>query len=63
MSMGESASASMTQLVTSLGSGIDSISGQMMTAIGSIVPKALPVMGALMVVSIAIGLFRSVAHK
>lgn len=63
MSMGEAASASMTQLVTSLGTGIESIGGQMMTAIGSIVPKALPVMGALMVISISIGLFRSIAHK
>ena len=51
----------METLVTSLTSGFTSIVSDMMGAIGSIVPVALPVVGAIAVVGIGIRLFRSMA--
>lgn len=51
----------MEALTTALTTGFTSIVGDMMTAIGSIVPVALPVVGAIAVVSIGIRIFRRMA--
>lgn len=51
----------MEALVTSLTTGFTSVATQMMSAIGSIVPVALPVLGGVMVVGIGIKIFRKLA--
>ena len=51
----------MTELVASLTTGFSTMSSDAISAIGSVVPYALPVMGAVVVISIAIKIFRKVA--
>lgn len=51
----------MEALVTSLTTGFTSTANSMMSAVGSIVPVALPVLGGLLVVGIAIKVFRKMA--
>ena len=51
----------MDALVTSLTSGFTTVANNMMSAIGSIVPVALPVLGGVMVVGIGIKIFRKLA--
>ena len=53
----------MEALTTALISGLTSLASDMMGAIGSIVPIALPVMGGISVVCIGIGVFKKVSHK
>lgn len=48
----------MEGLVTSLTSGFSTIATDMLSAIGSIVPVALPVLGGVAVVGIGIKLFK-----
>lgn len=53
----------MEALTTALVSGFTDIASDMLGAIGSIVPAALPVMGGVAVVGIGVGIFKKVAHK
>lgn len=53
----------MDTLVESLVAGLTSTVTSMMSAVGDIVPIALPVMGGIAVVGIGIGIFKKIAHK
>lgn len=53
----------MEALTTALTGGLTSLASDMMGAIGSIVPIALPIMGGIAVVGIGIGIFKKIAHK
>lgn len=46
-----------------LTTGISAIAGDAMSAIGSVVPAALPIMGAVVVVGIGIKVFKKVAGR
>lgn len=51
----------MEGITTSLVTAITTFSGEAMSTIGSIVPVALPIMGAIVVVGIGIKVFRKFA--
>lgn len=51
----------MESVVTSMTTAITTFAGEAMTAIGSIVPVSLPIMGAIVVVGIGIKVFRKFA--
>lgn len=53
----------MDAVVTGLTTGISNSATSMMSAIGDIVPVALPVMGAIAVVGVAIKVFRKVTGR
>ena len=53
--------STMSGITTALVSGFTTMSSDAVSAIGSVVPYALPVMGAVVVISIAIKIFRKVA--
>ena len=53
----------MEALTTSLVSGLTTTATDMLGAVGSIVPVALPVMGGIAVVGIGIKLFKKVTGK
>ena len=50
-------------VTTALTSGITTIAGDAMSAIASVVPVALPIMGAVVVVGIGIKVFKKVTGK
>lgn len=51
----------MEAVVTSMTTAITAFAGEAMKAIGAIVPVALPIMGAIVVVGIGIKVFRKFA--
>lgn len=51
----------MEALTTALTTGLTSTANQMMTALGSIVPAALPVMGGIAVVYLGIKVFGKIS--
>lgn len=53
-----STGAAMSTLVTSLTSGFTTVANDSIDAIGSIVPTALPILGAIIVIGIAVKVFR-----
>lgn len=53
----------MEAVTSALTSGISSIATDAMTAVGSVIPVALPIMGAVVVVGIGIKVFKKVAGK
>lgn len=53
----------MEAVTTALANGIGGMATEVMEAVGSIVPKALPIVGAVMVVTIGIKVFKKVASK
>ncbi len=59
MLLGEA--TSLTTVTTALTSGLSSIADSAMTAIGAVVPYALPIAGAVTVVTIGIRIFRRIA--
>lgn len=52
--------SSLSTVTTALTNGIKSIATDAMSAIGSIIPVALPIMGAIAVVGIGISVFKKV---
>lgn len=50
-------------VTTALTSGITTIAGDAMSAIASVVPVALPIMGAVVVVGIGIKVFKKVSGR
>lgn len=59
----EANAGSLSAVTTALKEGITSVAGDALSAIGSIVPVALPIMGAMAVVGIGIRIFKKVAGK
>lgn len=53
----------METVTTALTDGITSIATDATSAIGNVIPVALPVMGIMVVVSLAIKVFKKVAGK
>lgn len=53
----------MDSVVTGLTTGISDIATQAMSAIGAVLPVALPILGAVVVVGIGIKLFKKVAGR
>lgn len=53
----------MEAVTTALTSGITTIAGEAMTAVGSVIPVALPIVGAIVVVSIGLRVFKKVTGK
>lgn len=53
----------MTDLITSITTGFGTVAGDMLNAIGSIVPAVLPVLGAVMVVGVGIKIAKKVAGR
>ena len=53
----------MENLTTALVSGFTTVASDMMTAIGSIVPVALPLMAAVAVVGLGIKVFKKVTGR
>lgn len=53
----------MEEMITSLASGVADMASNAMGAIGTIAPKALPVMGAMLVVGIIIKVVKKVTGK
>lgn len=54
----ETATTAMDTIQSALTSGFTSMVGDVMTAIGNVLPVVLPIFGAMMVISIVIGLVR-----
>lgn len=52
--------ATMTTVITALTTGITSIAGDALNAIGSVLPVALPIAGAGIVVAIGLRVFKKV---
>ena len=50
-------------VTTALTSGITTIAGDAMSAISSVVPVALPIMGAIVVVGVGIKVFKKVTGR
>ena len=50
-------------VTTALTSGITTVAGDAMSAIASVVPVALPIMGAVVVVGIGIKVFKKVSGR
>lgn len=48
-------------VTTSLTSGLSTVADNCMTAIGAVVPYALPIVGAVIVVTVGIRIFRRIA--
>lgn len=55
-----STGSAISGLVTSLSTGFQDVASDAVSAIGSIVPYALPVLGAIVVIGIAIKVFKKV---
>ena len=55
--------SSISTVTDALTTGITTIGSDVMSAVGSVIPVALPVMGAIVVVSIGIKVFKKVAGK
>lgn len=53
----------MDAVVTGLTTGLKDIADSAMGAIGTVVPYALPILGAMIVIGIAIGVIHKVTHK
>ena len=48
----------MTAITTALKTSFTSVAGDAMTAIGDVLPIILPVMGAVVVIGLAVGIFK-----
>ncbi len=59
----EGAGTTMESVVTALTTSFTSVSGSIMDVIGKILPIALPVVGAVIVVSVGIKIFKSLVKK
>lgn len=59
----EASAGSLSGVTTALTNGITTVASDALSAIGSIVPVALPIMGAMAVVGIGIRIFKKVAGK
>ena len=57
------AEGDVSAVTTALTAGISSIANDAMSAIGSVIPLALPIVGAIVVVSVGIKVFRKVTGK
>ena len=55
--------ATTSTVVTALGNGFTTIAGDAMDAISTILPIALPIMGAVIVVILGIKIFKRIANK
>lgn len=53
----------MEGLITALTTGFGTVVGDVLSAIGTIAPVALPIMGAIIVITIAIKVFKKVSNK
>lgn len=53
----------MEAITSALTTGISSIGNDAMSAVGSVIPVALPIMGAIVVVGIGIKVFKKVTGK
>lgn len=51
----------LSSITSSLSTGLQSVANEAMSAIGTVVPYALPIVGAVCVVTIGIRIFRKVA--
>ena len=56
-------SSDYTAITTAVTSGLQTVSSQAVTMVGNVVPAALVVMGAVLVITIGIRVFRRVAGK
>lgn len=56
-------SATISTITTALTEGIKAIASDAMSAIASVIPVALPIMGAIVVVGIGIKVFKKVTGK
>lgn len=61
--MGILGSSSSNAVITAMTDGITSIASDAMSGIGSILPVALPIMGAIVVVGIGIKVFKKVTGR
>lgn len=52
----------MTSITTALKTAFTSVASDCMTAIGDILPVVLPVMGAVVVIGLAVGIFKRFVH-
>lgn len=59
----EASAGSLSGVTTALTNGITTVANDALSAIGSIIPVALPIMGAIAVVGIGIRIFKKVAGK
>lgn len=57
----EGAVGSLSGLTSSLASGLKDVADTAMSAIGTVVPYALPIVGAVIVVTVGIRIFKRVA--
>lgn len=57
------AEGDVSSVTTALTAGVTSIASDAMSAIGSVIPVALPIMGAVVVVGIGLKVFRKVTGK
>ena len=53
----------MEAVTTALTTGVASIASEAMSAVGSVVPAALPIAGAIIVVSIGLKVFKKVTGR
>lgn len=53
----------MESLISSLSTGFSSVVTDTLSAIGTIAPIALPILGAIIVIAVGIKVFKQVAHK
>lgn len=53
----------METVSTALTSGLSTVAGDALEAIGAIVPVALPIMGAIIVIGVALGVFKKVTGR
>lgn len=52
----------METVITALTTAITSFAGNAMDVIGDVIPVALPIMGAIIVVNIGMGIFKRFTH-
>lgn len=60
---GEATGTAFTAVTNSLVTGITSIASGMTTAVAGVVPKALPIVGAVLVVSIGLKVFKKITGR
>lgn len=59
----EGTSGTISDVTTGMTTGLTTIASDCMSALGQIVPVALPVMGAIVVISLGIKIFRKVTGR
>lgn len=55
--------ATAATVTSALTGGITTIAGEMMNAVAAVVPVALPILGAVMIVSVGIRLFKKITGR